>query len=191
MLRTVTKADADPVSLDEAKRHLRVDFTDDDELITAFVSAATLQAQGLTQRRFVTQTVEWVLDCWRPRICLPVAPVVAAGVKSIRYVDWTTQTQQTLDPAEYVVQTERDSVAIIPKFATIWPIVFPYSPEPVVVQFEVGVVPAEVPANIKAAIKLIVAHLYENRQSVVVDASRVQAIELPQGVEALLASELW
>jgi uncharacterized phiE125 gp8 family phage protein len=191
MLRTVTPASADPISLAEAKAHLRIDFADDDDLITALISAATMQAQALVQRRFVTQTVEWVLDGWRPRICLPIAPVAKDGVKSIKYIDWVDQQQITLDPSRYVVQTDRDSVSIIPTFATIWPIVFPYSPEPIVIQFDVGVAPADVAPNIKAAVKLIVAHLYENRQSVVVDASRVQAIQLPQGVEALLASELW
>ena len=191
MLRTTTPANVDPVSLDEAKAHLRVDFPDDDALITAFVSAATLQAQSLTQRRFVMQTVEWVLECWRPRICLPIAPVAKDGVNSIKYVDWATQTQQTLDPSLYVVQTEGYSVAIIPKFATIWPLLFAWSPEPIVINFNVGEAVDKVPSNVKAAIKLIVGHLYENRQAVVVDASRVQAIELPQGVEALLMSELW
>lgn len=191
MLRTVTAASADPVSLAEAKSHLRIDFTDDDDLIRALVSAATLQAQALTQRRFVTQEVEWVLDCWRPCIHLPIAPVAKDGVVSITYIDWTTQQPVVLDPSLYVPQTRGPSVGIIPKFATIWPIVFPYSPEPVVIRFRVGEAVSDVPANVKAAIKLITAHLYENRQSVVVDASRVQAIELPQGVEALLASELW
>lgn len=191
MLRTTTAASADPVSLAEAKAHLRVDFTDDDDLITAFISAATLQAQALTQRRFVTQEVEWVLDCWRPCIHLPIAPVLKDGVVSITYIDWTTQQSTVLDPSLYVVQTRGPSVGIIPKFATIWPIVFPFSPEPVVIKFTVGEAVDAVAGNVKAAIKLIVGHLYENRQSVVVDASRVQAIEVPQGVEALLASELW
>jgi uncharacterized phiE125 gp8 family phage protein len=191
MLRTVTPATADPISLDEAKRHLRIDFADDDDLITALISAATLQAQGLTQRRFVTQTVEWVLDGWRPTIHLPIAPVKKDGVVSITYIDWTTQAPVVLDPSLYVVQTRGHSVGIIPKFATIWPIVFPYSPEPVVIQFNVGAAPAAVPGNVKAAIKLIVGHLYENRQAVIIDAARVTAVELPQGVEALLMDELW
>ena len=191
MLRTVTKADADPVSLEEAKRHLRVDFDDDDVLIGDLVKAATLQAQSLCQRRFVTQTVEWVLDGWRPRLCPPIAPVTKDGVKSITYVDWTTQQPAVLDPSLYVVRTARESVEIYPAFGTIWPLVFPFSPEPVVVKFEVGTAQADVPSNVKAAIKLIVGHLYDNRQSVVVDSSRVQAIELPQGVQSLLLSEDW
>lgn len=205
MLRTVTPASADPVSLAEAKAQLRITDSSQDALVTALVSAATLSAQALTQRLFVSQTVEFVLDGWRPRICLPIAPVAKDGVVSIKYIDWTTQAQATLDPSLYVVQTCGPTVEIFPKFATIWPIVFPYSPEPVVVQFTAGSAVDGVPANVKQAILLTVRHLYSlgeqniftKRDMVIGIGEKYSQVDpgavslLPDAAAILLGSECW
>lgn len=86
-----------------------------------------------------------------------------AAINSIQYIDWITQTQQTLDPSLYVVQTVGESVAIIPKFGTIWPIVFSFASEPIVINFDAGVDdPADVPANVQAA---ILAELHHETRS--------------------------
>ncbi|MGL3208695.1 head-tail connector protein [Bradyrhizobium sp. BR 1433] len=84
MLRTVTAAKdiAPVVTLDEAKAHLRVDHGDDDLLIAALVTAATIAAQDLTQRRFAEQVVEWPLMHWHCGwIALPIAPVTMDDVE--------------------------------------------------------------------------------------------------------------
>lgn len=190
MLRTVTAASAEPVSLAEAKQHLRVDFADDDALITSLIAAATLHAQAMVQRRFVRQEVEWVIDGWRQRILLPIAPVAIDGVVSIRYADWASQALQEMPADMYVVQPYGSSVSIIPSYSTFWPPVFAVAPEPVVIRFVVGDDVKDVAPNVSAAIKLIVGHLYENRQSVIA-GSAVQVVELPQGAEALLLQEAW
>ncbi|MBR0695952.1 head-tail connector protein [Bradyrhizobium lablabi] len=187
MLRTVEAATEYPVTLDEAKAHLRVDHDDDDDTIKGFIAATTLAAQNNVQRRFVTQTVEWVLQHWcRGRILLPIAPVAKNGVISIKFID-PAGVEQTLPSAQYVVQTAGESVRIIPPIGAIWPLVKHDAPEPIVIRFTVGQGADEVPANVKTAIKLILGHLYENRENVVVDP----AVELPQGAQALLLSEVW
>jgi uncharacterized phiE125 gp8 family phage protein len=191
MLRVITKADADPVSLEEAKKHLRIDYDDDDDTIAALISAATLQAQSVTQRRFVTQTVEYVLQHWHHPIELPIKPVAKDGVVSITYVDWVTQAPLVLDPSQYVVKTDGETVSIIRAYSVIWPLVFKFSPEPIVIQFKVGTAVADVPANVKAAIKLTVGHLYENRQDVIIASTRSAIAELPLGAMSLLLSETW
>lgn len=50
----------EPLTLAEAKLHLRVDLNDDDALITALISAAREQVEFLTGQRLMTQT--WDLD---------------------------------------------------------------------------------------------------------------------------------
>src|SRR5882757_6825137 len=105
MLRIIDKASADPVSLAEAKAQLRVTDSSNDVLIKALIPAATNFVQSLVQRVFVSQTLEWVLPCWRDELGIPIAPVTKDDVASIKYVDWVTQSQQTLDPSLYIVQT--------------------------------------------------------------------------------------
>lgn len=210
MLRTITAASADPVSLAEAKAQLRITDASQDALITALVSAATLSAQAQVQRLFVQQQVEWVLQGWLPCIELPIAPVYAAvgatsGVVSIKYMDWATMAVQTLDPALYVVQTKGPSVQIFPTFGTIWPILFPYSPEPVVIRFNVGDAPGAVANNVKQAILLTVRHLYSlGEQNIFVKRDRVDGVGekymqvdpgsvslLPDAALYLLTPEMW
>jgi hypothetical protein len=53
---------AEPVTLLEAKAHLRVDVTDDDLLITNLISAARVHAENVCRRAFVTQKWDLYLD---------------------------------------------------------------------------------------------------------------------------------
>lgn len=47
-LQLLTPPTAEPVSLVEAKLHLRVDFNDDDALITSLITAARQAAETIT-----------------------------------------------------------------------------------------------------------------------------------------------
>ena len=55
-LQLVTPPAEEPVSLSDAKLHLRVDFTDDDALILAFIVAARQHSEMLT-RRFIDNPI--------------------------------------------------------------------------------------------------------------------------------------
>jgi hypothetical protein len=54
----------EPVTLAEAKLHLRVDFTDDDTLITMLIGAARVAAENICRRAFVTQKWDLYLDAF-------------------------------------------------------------------------------------------------------------------------------
>jgi len=206
-LRIVDKPSADPVSLIEAKAQLRVTDSANDALIKVMISAATKQVQSIVQRVFMEQTLEWVLSGWRSSLEIPVAPVVAAdGINSIKYVDWSSQTPQELDKSLYVVQTWGDSVRIFPKFGTVWPTVFAYSSEPVVVNFTAGYESAgDVPENVKVAILLQLRHLWTLgetnlalRRDLVIGVGEQQfgitpelATIIPDAVRNLVLSEVW
>lgn len=190
MLRTIEPAAAAPVSLDEARAHLRRDDYDDDAMIALYVAAATARAEAEVQRRFTRQTVEFVTRSWYGgRLDLPVAPVRSDDVVSITYID-QADAQQTLDPASYSVRARGPSVRIVPRAGATWPLVSSDAAEPIVIRFTAGDLPAAIAPNVKAAILLIVGHLYENRANVIVNQA-VQAVELPQGARDLLLPELW
>lgn len=206
-LRIVDKPTSDPVTLAQAKAQLRLTDTSSDALLKdVLIPAATKQVQSIVQRVFMEQTLEWVLPSWRDCLEIPIAPVAADGIASIKYVDWTTQTQQLLASSAYVVQTGGDSVRIFPAYGTTWPTLFAYSPEPVVVNFTAGYESAaDVPENAKAAILLQVRHLWtlgandlNLRRDLVIGVAEQQfeirpelAAIIPDAVRSLMLSEVW
>lgn len=188
-LQLQTAATADPVTLAEAKLHLRVDFTADDALITSLISAATLGAEHMTGRALMPQKWLLTLDSFvKPTsqwgVYVPAVQAIdlqrppVTGVDSIKYVDSITGTLTTLSPAIYQVAMASDYTAkVVPAYGQSWPT--PRAqPEAVQILFSTGYADAaHVPEPIKAWIKLKVGALYENRESVVVD--RTQMVELP------------
>jgi len=75
-LDLVTPAAADPVTLAEAKAHLRVEHAREDALIASAIKAATLHAQVFTRRQFVSALWTLRLDRFPCReLRLPVPPL--------------------------------------------------------------------------------------------------------------------
>lgn len=65
MLTLVAPSSEEPVTLDEAKLWCKVDAADDDDLLTALITAARQSAEDYTRRAFITQS--WKLSLDRPR----------------------------------------------------------------------------------------------------------------------------
>ncbi|MBW8067975.1 MAG: hypothetical protein GJU73_11120, partial [Ferrovum sp.] len=61
-LQLISGPGVEPVSLLEAKAHLRVDIPDDDALITALIVAARMHAETVTRRALIAQSWKLVLD---------------------------------------------------------------------------------------------------------------------------------
>lgn len=77
----------EPVSLTEARAHLRVTSTAEDALIERLVAAARAEIERLTRRALVLQGWRLYLDAWPPGrvVRLPVAPV--ASIDSVTVYD--------------------------------------------------------------------------------------------------------
>lgn len=162
----------EPITLDEAKLHLRVDDPSEDALIESLITAAREQAEEFTRRQLCTATWRMKLDWFpcdpnefgRSEIVLPKPPL--QSVTSITYVDADGATQ-TLSSSLYTVDTSSEPARLVPAYGEVWPT--PRSQaDSVTVTFVAGYGAASaVPASVKAAMKLLIGHLYENRQSVV------------------------
>jgi uncharacterized phiE125 gp8 family phage protein len=175
-LRIITPPASEPVTLDEAKAFLGVTSTDKDDVISALLSTATLQAQAEVQRAFVTQTQEWVVSDWCYVMRLPLAPVVPTGLVSIKYFD-LTDVQQTLSPSLYVVSQSGKTISIRPKLGVIWPYVsITPAAEPIVIRFTVGEAVDAVPQNVKTAIKFAVRNLYNMNANLFVSVDKIEGI---------------
>lgn len=167
-VRTVAPEVA-PVSLAEAKTHLRVDFTDDDTLIGALIDAATAHVDGYTgilARALVTQT--WQQDfCDWPGdrvLRLPLAPV--ASVSSVKYFDSANTEITVAETGNYALLEDARGPYI--KFTSDFaaPALFDERDDRIGVTFVAGYGdPSDVPAAIRAAVLLIVGDLYKNRDA--------------------------
>lgn len=184
-LTIVTPPAEEPVSLTEAKNHLRVDLSDDDSLISALIVAAREHAEAITRRAFITQTLKLSLDAFPANngpIYVPMPPL--QSVNSLKYFD-TDGVEQTLNEGkDYLVDNESEPGRITPAPDTGWPAT-QNRPNAVSVEFVAGFGDAsKVPQGIKQAILLMVGHWYENREAVTMQGNN--AGELPMAVDSLL-----
>jgi len=196
-LQLITPAAEEPVSLAEAKRHLRVESADDDALIASLISAARQAAETLTGRQFVTARWKLVLDSFPGpslmgvpaglpfslpghAILLPKCPV--QSVFAIRYLDMSGTTQ-TMPRADYTVDTACEPARVTPVFGSAWPVSLPQIGA-VTLVFAAGYGDAaSVPAGIKSWIKLRVGSLYAHREEVALLASgKIESLSFIDGL---------
>src|ERR1700742_3808879 len=73
----------EPVTLAEAKAHLKVDTGDADALIGTLVTAARARVEWHTGRALVTQS--WILwrDCWASPVEIPLPPLQAVTAVTV------------------------------------------------------------------------------------------------------------
>ena len=113
-----TEPVVEPVGLIEVKLHLRVDGSDDDELITSLIRVAGEWCEGFQGRAYVTQTITLTLDKFPLVFRLPKSPL--QSVSSIKYID-EGGVQRTLDSGEYDVDTESEPGRIALAYGKSWP----------------------------------------------------------------------
>lgn len=154
---------ADPVvTYAEAKAQCRIEADDEQGLITSLIAAATdkLSApNGDTEKSLGSQTLEARFDVIDPVtsiIELPFGPVTS--IVSIKYLD-SAGVEQTLSSDVYQLLTD-DRVAL--EYGQSWPTATD-DPQAFRVQYVAGY--ETLPSGIKAAILLIVAFLYQNREA--------------------------
>jgi len=158
-LELVTPPALEPVSLDEAKAHLKLDTSDDDAMLTRLIAAARARAEWHTGRAFVTQSWILWLDGWCEPIDMPLPPLIA--VSSIETYG-TNDTPSVLDGSQYQVDSVGGRVALKPGVAL--PVDLRRL-NAVSIAFTAGYGDAagDVPADIRQAVLDIVADLYAHR----------------------------
>jgi uncharacterized phiE125 gp8 family phage protein len=183
-VRVTLEPQSEPVTLDEAKSQCRLQSGEDDALVESLIIAARRQVEKWEWRSHVTQTVTLKLDRFPcGPIYLPRPPL--QSVTSIVYVD-SNGDAQTLAPSAYTVDSHSEPGRIVPAYGEVWPVTQAV-PNAVTVVYIAGYGgAAQVPAETRAAIRLLVGHLHENREAVVESARGDGLQEIPLGVDALL-----
>lgn len=157
----------EPVSLTEAKNHLRIDHTEDDAAIGAMITAARQWVEQVTRRALVTQT----LEVWFPKFArvldLPRPPL--QWVESVAYTapdgtDDTVTTHRVIVPSESNGSVEQPD--------TGWPATI-VAEDAVRIRYVAGYADTaspsagvgNVPKPLKLAVLLVLGDLYEHREA--------------------------
>lgn len=176
----ITAPASEPISLNEAKLHLRVSNTLEDSVITNLIIVARQWVENYTWRPLITQTIDVVFDTLESKeLIINKSPI--QSVTSIKYID-QDGTEQTLDTNKYVVdllgQPGRIKLDAIP------------NTKDTLNAYKIRIVcgyanAASVPQLYKSAMLLLIGHLYENKQQV-----QSQTLsEIPFGIKVLLDSD--
>ena len=172
---------AEPLTLAEAKAWLRLDTTDEDDLVTALIVSARLMVEAATRRALITQTWRLVYDAW-PALPLRLRPAPVQSVAAIRTYD-ITNISSPVAPAGYWIDASPNAARLI--FITP-----PPPPGRVLAGIEIdvtagyGAAASAVPEPLRQAARMLVAHWFEARG----DTGAAPALEhLPAPVAALIA----
>lgn len=147
----ITPPAIEPVSLEDAKTHLRVTSEALDTVIEALITAARQYAEEYTKRAFIQQTWRASLDAFPSgRIYLPKLPVLS--VDSVEYTDGYGAAQSVTG---YLVSKDPVRPYILPAYDTDWPIARDtLGSVTVTLKAGYGTASTDVPGPIKQAILL-------------------------------------
>jgi uncharacterized phiE125 gp8 family phage protein len=153
---------AEPVSLAEAKAHLRIMHADEDAFISTLIKTARQQLEARTGLGFITQAWSLFLDDWPEtgEIRLPIAPLI--DVADIRV--WSdADAASVIDPAHYYEDKASKPPRIVLRGSRSW--VKPGRiANGIEVLLSIGYGSAsEVPEPLKQAILQLVTHWFATR----------------------------
>ncbi|MEA2884114.1 MAG: hypothetical protein QOH32_3370 [Bradyrhizobium sp.] len=172
---------AEPWSVTEAKAFLRVEHDDDDAVIAALIAAARGHVEALSRRALLVQRWRCVLDAWPangrldPRVG-PLRSVIAARVYD------HGNTAHAIDAGTFVVDAAANVIASPCRMLPL-----PGRRDAGIeldVELGYGTTAGDVPEPLRHAIRLLVAHWYENRGLAAIGGNVAM---LPAGVGALVA----
>lgn len=178
----------EPVTLSEAKEHLRVDIDDDDALITGLITAAREYIETICRPRLAltTQTWQYIADGWPGSDTLELRPYPLQSVASIKYVS-DGGVEDIFGSANYVVDASSQPGRLRLKGTSTWPSAPLRELNGLTVEFVAGYGDdgSSVPTPLRQALLLLVGQWYENREPQIVTGAVPASLAFT--VQALLA----
>lgn len=194
-IKIITPPVAEPLTIDECRAQLRIvaiDFDSDgngthpdDTAIMATQTEAREWIEDYLEASVAAKTYELRLDAWPDDDEVDLRMVPVFEIVQVSYID-AEMVEQTVDGADYVLDDwQRVQAWLLPAVSTDWPGAANVI-NAVRIQFRAGYGvpgddsdPPELPGSIRAALKLLLTHLWENR-------NEPRAADVPQGVYTLL-----
>jgi uncharacterized phiE125 gp8 family phage protein len=199
--KITTQVATEPVTLSEARKHLRIEpfgyplKHPDDTYIDSLITIAREWCEQYTGRALATQTVvaattgfPAMTSDYDKSIKLPLFPV--QSVTSVQYLN-TAGVLTTMPSTDYYVDMYEGRIFL--QLGKSWPETADRE-DSVTVTYVAGYTNNEVsntypmPMPIKAAMLLLIGNYYENRQEDVVAGTKATFNSLPMGVKNLLQS---
>lgn len=183
-VKQITPPAVTPVSEVELKAHLRVTSTAHDPDIAAALEAAVaeIDGTGLLGRAMITQQFAQMsgpVSSGRD-IELDITPA-----QSLDAVDFVKADGSTVsaDPADFELISDGERAWI--RASSGWPADLARRPDAIALTYSAGFgdTPADVPATLRAAVKLLAAHRFEIREEIVIGTI---ASTIPRGIDHLI-----
>ncbi|MGE3066797.1 MAG: head-tail connector protein [Hyphomicrobiaceae bacterium] len=174
----------EPVALDDAKAHLRIDGSDEDTLIASLIVTSRLHIETALDTALIAQDWSLHLDAFPPRAVVPLPLRPVAAVAAIRL--WSDDgTSESLPATDYLLDGFGMPARIVRRAGGPWPAAR-RAANGIEIAFTAGYGDsgADVPAPLRQALLLLVAHWHAQREPVVIGDT---AAPIPSMVSELLA----
>ena len=170
----------EPVSLDQAKVHLRIRSSDDDEVISSLIVAARRYSEAKTGLALIQQGWSQFLDQWPEDGIVELAAQPLMSVESVK-VYGDDDVPAIVDGSLYFVDKISRPSRLLPRNGGCWPIPS-RNGNGIEIAFTAGFGEnaGDVPEDLREALLQLVAHWFENRGT-------GREPELPLTVETILA----
>jgi uncharacterized phiE125 gp8 family phage protein len=186
-IQTVTASTGHPIDLEDVKDHLRIPVgeTNQDNYLESLIEIAAARIEEMTNRALTRRTLKVYYDEWPDGTYfeLPYPPLSTSTDAIVRFVD-TDSSTVTLSSTAYKLDAVSEPGRLILDYDEDWPSNQLHNVNPISIQFSCGYKGSTaVPSQAKHAMKLIIADLYENRESMVVGQT---ISKIPDAVQSLV-----
>jgi uncharacterized phiE125 gp8 family phage protein len=196
-LRVIAGPATEPISVDLARQHCRIDADYDDTLVAMYVTAARTWAETWLNRALFTQQLRYSVTWAPPPTATPLVPqslivfplnwpplvkrpieLPRAPTVSVEQIQWGALGDMTVaDPSDYDL-----NLMVEPAYVAVKPQLLPRIPQQsMIIDYTSGyddADPAAIPAPIRTSILWLTSFLYENRGDV--------SAEMPPAAKAMM-----
>lgn len=183
-IQVITEPTVEPLSVPDLAEQLRYPHDSENLFIESLIIAARRFCERKTGRAFIQQELRLTLDRFpagRCEIRLPRPPLIHLTASVLPDTDWpdlgihytdTNGDEQTVDPATYVVDSSTAVGRIGLADGEEWPTDAIEQIAAVRVQYLAGYgdTAADVPPEIKQAMKMLIGHWFTHREAVITGA---------------------
>ncbi len=180
----LTSPQNNAIELAEVKAHLRVDYDEEDDMIAGLIDAATLQCEKYQNRTYINQNLKVTFDDLIKCINIPRPPLISINSVKLNLEDGS---QVVVDSDDYLYDPGAHQSKFY--FSGFDDYIGYTLKERNGFEIELtagyGELTTDIPSDIKLAIKLLVGHWHQNRET----SSRLRVNEIPYGVYSILSKD--